>query len=84
MELETDENGVVTFLPLASWLVSIVQDQTVGLAIDYFASAADASAGRTSRLQFHMAPEVAREIGRAVELRANMLIERRRDVNPTA
>jgi len=77
MELETDEKGIVTFLPLRAWSVSIVQDKTVGLAVDYFASAEDAVAGRTSRIQLHIDDEVARQIGRAMELRANMLIERR-------
>jgi hypothetical protein len=77
MELETDERGIVTFLPLAAWSVSIVQDQTVGLAVDYFASAADAAAGRKTRLQLHTDPEIARQIGRAMELRGNMLLERR-------
>jgi hypothetical protein len=83
MELETDEKGIVTFLPLAGWLVSIVQDQTVGLAVDYYANAEEAAAARTSRIQIHIDPEVARQIGRAVELRANVLIERRRDATPT-
>jgi len=77
MELETDERGIVTFLPLAAWSVSIVQDQTVGLVVDYFANAADAAAGRKTRLQLHTDPEIARQIGRAMELRGNMLIERR-------
>jgi hypothetical protein len=77
MELQTDEQGIVTFLPLRAWSVSIVQDQTVGLAVDYFATAADAAAGRTTRIQLHIDDEVARQIGRAMELRANMLIERR-------
>ena len=77
MELETDEKGIVTFLPLRAWSVSIVQDQTVGLAVDYFASAEDAAAARTTRIQIHIDPEVARQIGRAMELRGNMVIERR-------
>jgi hypothetical protein len=77
MELETDEKGIVTFLPLRAWSVSIVQDQTVGLAVDYFASAEDAAAARTTRIQLHIDPEVARQIGRAMELRANMVIKRR-------
>jgi hypothetical protein len=77
MELQSDERGIVTFLPLAAWSVSIVQDQTVGLAVDYFASAADLAAGKTTRIQLHSDPEVARQIGRAMELRGNMLIERR-------
>ena len=78
MELETDDKGIVTFLPLAGWGVSIVQDKTVGLAVDYYATAEDAAAKRPSRIQLHMDDEVARQIGRAMELRGNMLIERRR------
>jgi hypothetical protein len=77
MELETDDKGVVTFLPLAAWSVSIVQDKTVGLAVDYYANAEDAAAERPSRIQLHIDDQVARTIGRAMELRANMLIERR-------
>ena len=54
MELETDDRGIVTFLPLTAWMVSIVQDKFVGLAVDYYATAEDAAAGKTSRIQLHI------------------------------
>ena len=63
MELETDENGIVTFLPLITWGVSIVQGRTVGLAVDYYASAEDAAAQRLTRLQLHLDPAPASELG---------------------
>jgi hypothetical protein len=66
LELETDANGVITFLPLKQWLVTIVQDKTVGLAFDYYASAADQAAGRVSRVQLHLDPEPAQRLGRSI------------------
>jgi hypothetical protein len=66
MELETDEKGIVTFLPILNWSVTVVQGKTVGLALDYFASAADAAAGRTSRIQLHLDPGPAQQMGRAM------------------
>ena len=74
VELETDEKGIVTFLPLITWGVSIVQGKTVGLAIDYYASNEDAAAARTSRIQIHIDPAVAREIGRAMASRGDTLL----------
>ena len=66
MELKTDEKGIVTFLPILNWSVTVVQGKTVGLALDYFASAADAAAGRTSRVQLHLDPGPAQQMGRAM------------------
>ena len=74
MELETDENGIVTFLPVINWTVTIVQDKTVGLAFDYYASAADVSASRLTRIQLHFDPGSAQLIGRAVEERGDMVL----------
>ena len=73
MELETDANGVITFLPLKQWMVTVVQDKTVGLAIDYFASAADAAAGQVSRIQLHLDPKPAHELGLAIAQRGSAL-----------
>jgi hypothetical protein len=74
MELETDENGIVTFLPLTAWLASVVMGQTVGLAIDYYASADDAAAARTSRIQIHIDPTVAKQIGQSLIVRGDMVL----------
>jgi hypothetical protein len=74
MELETDERGIVTFLPLMSWGVTVVQDKTVGLAIDYYASAEDAAAAKVTRLQVHIDPGAAREIGRAMQARGDLIL----------
>jgi hypothetical protein len=74
MELETDANGIITFLPLKQWMVTVVQDKTVGLAIDYYANAADAAAGRVSRIQLHLDPGPAREMGLAVAQRGSALV----------
>ena len=74
MELETDKNGIVTFLPIINWAVTIVQDKTVGLAVDYYASAEDAAAGRLSRIQLHLDPAPAQQMGRAIEKRGDMVL----------
>ena len=74
MELEADENGIVTFKPLTAWMVSIVQDKTVGLAIDYYASAADAAAGRITRIQLHLDPGPAQHLGRAIAQRGDVIL----------
>lgn len=74
MELETDDSGVVTFLPVINWAVTIVQDKTVGLAVDYYASAADAAAGRLSRIQLHLDPSPAQQMGRAIEKRGDAVL----------
>jgi hypothetical protein len=74
MELETNANGVVTFLPLTGWAVVVVMGKSVGLAIDYYASNEDAAAARTSRIQIHIDPAVAREIGRAMASRGDTLL----------
>jgi hypothetical protein len=66
MELETDTNGIVTFLPILNWSVTVVQGKTVGLAVDYYASAADAAAMRSSRVQLHLDPGPAQQLGRAM------------------
>ena len=73
MELETDANGLITFMPLRQWMVTVVQDKTVGLAFDYYASAADAAAGRISRIQLHLDPAPARDLGRAIAQRGDAL-----------
>jgi hypothetical protein len=75
MELETDAKGIITFLPLKQWMVTVVQDQTVGLAIDYYADAADAAAGRVSRIQLHLDPGPAQQLGRAIAQRGDALIK---------
>jgi hypothetical protein len=54
VELETDANGIVTFLPVATWGVFTVQDKLVGLAFDYYATAADAAALRPTHVQLHL------------------------------
>ncbi|HVN01963.1 MAG TPA: hypothetical protein VMT68_17320 [Caulobacteraceae bacterium] len=74
MELETDANGIVTFMPIIRWGVSIVEGKTVGLAVDYYASAADAAAKRTSRVQLHVDALAARDLGRALTARADTLL----------
>jgi hypothetical protein len=74
MELETDEKGIVTFLPVIGWLVTIAQGKTVGLAIDYVASAEDAAASRLSRIQLHLDPASAQQMGRAMEERGDMVL----------
>ena len=74
MELETDANGIITFLPILNWSVSVVQEKTVGLAVDYYANAADAAAGRTSRIQLHLDPGPARELGQAMAKRGDMVL----------
>jgi hypothetical protein len=74
MELETDDKGIVTFLPMIEWAVTIVQDKDVGLAVDYFANAEDLAAQRLSRIQLYVNPAVARQIGRAMQTRADMVI----------
>ena len=74
MELETDENGIVTFLPIINWSVTIVQDKTVGLAVDYYASAEDVAASRLSRIQLHLDPGPAQQLGRAIEKRGEMVL----------
>jgi hypothetical protein len=74
MELETDEKGLVTFLPLVNWSVTLVQEQTVGVAIDYYASAEDLAARKTTRLQLNLDPGAAQAFGRALTTRSEMLI----------
>ena len=66
MELETDAAGNVTFLPVLTWGVWVVQGRTVGLAADYYASAADAAAGKLTRIQLHLDPAPAANLGRAL------------------
>jgi hypothetical protein len=73
MELETDERGIVTFLPLINWGVSLVQGATVGLALDYYASAEDAAARRLTRLQVHLDPGGAQAMARSLQTRADLL-----------
>jgi hypothetical protein len=69
MELETDAKGIVTFMPVIEWGVSIVEGRTVGIAVDYYASAEDAAARRTSRIQLHIDPMAAQNLGRAITAR---------------
>lgn len=66
MELQTDENGVVSFLPVLTWGVWTVQGRTIGLAADYFASAEDAAAQKLTRIQLHLDPAPAASLGRAL------------------
>jgi hypothetical protein len=66
MELETDAAGNVTFLPVLTWGVWVVQGRTVGVAADYYANAADAAAGKLTRIQLHLDPEPAATLGRAL------------------
>ncbi|HXQ13801.1 MAG TPA: hypothetical protein VN814_04170 [Caulobacteraceae bacterium] len=77
MELETDDKGIVTFLPVINWAVTIVQDKTVGLAVDYYASAEDAAALRLSRIQLHLDPAPAQQLGRAIEKRGDTVLAQR-------
>ena len=74
VELETDEKGIVTFMPLITWGVSIVQGKTVGLAIDYYASAEDLAAQRLSRLQVHVDAQAAKDIGRVLQDRGERVL----------
>ena len=66
MELETDEAGLVSFLPVMTWGVWVVQGRTVGLAADYYATAEDAAAQKLTRIQLHLDPEPAAALGRAL------------------
>jgi hypothetical protein len=66
IELEADANGVITFLPILEWSVTVVQGKTIGLAVDYYASAADAAAMKPSRVQLHLDPGPAQQLGRAL------------------
>jgi hypothetical protein len=74
MELETDEKGIITFLPILNWSVTVVQGKTVGLALDYYASAADAAAQRTSRIQLHLDPGPAQQMGRALANQGGLVL----------
>ena len=66
MELETDEKGLVTFLPVITWGVFVVQGKTIGIAADYYASAEDAAAEKLTRIQMHLDPNPAASLGRAL------------------
>ncbi len=77
MEFETDANGIVTFFPVAEWGVSIVQGQSVGLAFDYLAGAADVSAQRRTRIQLHLSPEAAVQLGRLMQARGEDILKAR-------
>jgi hypothetical protein len=66
MELQTDEKGIVSFLPVVTWGVWVVQDKTVGLAVDYYASLEDAAAHKTTRVQLHLDPAAAAAVGHAL------------------
>lgn len=66
MELQTDEKGIVSFLPVVTWGAWVVQDRTVGLAVDYYASAEDAAAQTVTRIQLHLDPAAAAQVGRAL------------------
>jgi hypothetical protein len=71
MELEVDENGNVTFLPVITWGVWVVQGRTVGMAADYYASPADAAAHRLTRIQLHLDPAPAAALGRTLIAQAD-------------
>jgi hypothetical protein len=77
MELETDANGLVTWLPMAKWGVHIVDGRTVGLAFDYYASAADAAAERPTRVQLHLDADAAQILGQAIDKRGEMILNGR-------
>jgi hypothetical protein len=66
MELETDDKGLVSFLPVLTWGVWVVQGRTVGLAADYYANAEDAAAQKLTRIQLHLDPAPAASLGRAL------------------
>ncbi len=66
MELETDAAGLVSFLPVMAWGVWMVQGRTVGLAADYYANAEDAAAQKLMRIQLHLDPGPAADLGRAL------------------
>jgi len=74
LELETDADGIVTFLPIINWAVTIVMGKTVGLAVDYYASAEDAAASRLSRIQLHIDPQPAQQLGGALAKRGDMVL----------
>jgi hypothetical protein len=76
MELQTDANDIVTFVPVLEWGVFIVQEKTVGVAFDYCASAEDAEAQKRSRIQLHLDPTAALELARALASHATMLQRR--------
>ncbi|HZZ87595.1 MAG TPA: hypothetical protein VFE13_04600 [Caulobacteraceae bacterium] len=73
MELETDEKGLVTFLPLVSWGVTLVQGKTVGLLIDYYANADDIAAQKVTRRQLALDRAGALALGRSLISRAEQL-----------
>jgi len=75
MDLETDANGLVTWLPLATWGVHIVEGRTVGLSLDYYASAADAAAQRPTRVQVHLDAASAQTLGQAMDKRGEMILD---------
>jgi hypothetical protein len=74
MELETDANGVITFMPLLRWGVSIVDGKLVGLAIDYYASAEAAAAQRPSRVQLHLDATAAKDMAKVLNSRGDMIL----------
>jgi hypothetical protein len=76
MDLQTNDDGVVSFLPVLNWGVFVVQDKTIGLAVDYFASAEDAAAQKMTRVQLHLEPGPAAELARALISRSNAVLER--------
>lgn len=73
MELQTDEKGLVSFLPVMTWGVWTVQGRTVGLAVDYYANAEDAAAQRVTRIQLHLDPAAAAQAGRSLISHADSL-----------
>jgi hypothetical protein len=75
MELEVDENANVTFLPVITWGVWVVQGRTVGLGADYYASPADAAAQKLTRIQLHLDPEPAATLGRALISHADKVLK---------
>jgi hypothetical protein len=77
MELETDEKGLVTFLPLINWGVTLVQETTVGLLIDYYANAEDVAAGKLTRLQLNLDAQAAQTLGESIMTRSEMLLAAR-------
>jgi hypothetical protein len=74
MELETDDKGNVSFLPVLTWGVWVVQGRTVGLAADYYANAEDAAALKVTRIQLHLDPEPAATFGRALVSHAQKVL----------
>jgi hypothetical protein len=76
MQPESDSQGIISFAPVLNWGVFIVQDETVGLAFDYYANAADAAVEKMTRLQLHLDPGAAAQLARAIANNASAILQR--------